>query len=230
MDDMREGLSTTLYDWVGQDTEYGTKSEEQLKEVFINLDKALKYIHNHGYYIVSFDPREIELLNGEVNQVKFNKIMPLPVAYNESNEKKKEDIFLSACLQIGLYTHTLNYLNVDFLKDNFDAFASNMPADDVPYYRGVIERGASVYLCEFLNEKSVRDLKKLEQELGEEADVSQVINPDSIDDTNEDINNRIYKQISGLRESAFISYFTYPIIVFVIAMIFFVICMIILNS
>ncbi len=221
MDNNSNGISTTLYEWVGNDTEYITKSEEQLKEVFINLDKALKYIHNHGYYIVSFDPREIEILDGDVNQIKFNKIMPLPVAYNESNEMKKDDIFLSACLQIGLYTHTLNYLNIDYLKDNFDQFASNMPADDIPYYRGVIERGASVYLCEFLNEKSVRDLKKLEEELGE-SQTPTVINKNNFDDTNEDINNKIYKQINGLRESAFVSYFVYPVILVGIISVFFI--------
>ena len=229
MDNRNNEFSITLYDWVGQDTEYGTKTEEQLKEVFINLDKALKYIHNHGYYIASFDPRQIELINGETNKVKFNKLLPLPMDYSKSNEMKKSDIFLSSCLQIGLYTNTLKYLNVDYLKDNFDAFAANMPSDDVPYYRGVIERGASVYLCEFLNEKSVRDLKKLEEELGEVNEVPEV-NRDNIDDTNEDINDKIYKQISGLREAAFISYFTYPVVVFVIATIFFIICMIILNS
>ncbi len=223
-----EYVSVTLYDWVGQDIEYGTRTEEQLKEVFVNLDKALKYLHNHGYYVVSFDPRNIELLDGEVNQIKFNEIMPLPVVYNESNDKKKEDIFLSACLQIGLYTHTLNYLNVDYLKENFDQFASNMPADDVPYYRGVIERQAGVYLSEFLNEKGKRDLKKLEQELGEEANVSNIPTK-AIDDTNEAINDKIYKQINGLKEAAFVSYFVYPVIVFIIASIFFVIACIVLS-
>jgi len=229
MDNNSNGISTTLYDWVGNDIEYITKSEEQLKEVFVNLDKALKYLHNHGYYIVSFDPREIEILDGDVNQIKFDKIMPLPVTYNESNEKKKEDIFLSACLQIGLYTHTLNYLNVDYLKDNFDQFASNMPADDIPYYRGVIERGAAVYLCEFLNEKSVRDLKKLEELFGD-GKPSTVINKDNFDDTNEDINNKIYKQISGLRESAFISYFVYPVLLVGIITVFFVLSWLLILS
>lgn len=224
----QEMVSRTLYEWVGEDTEYGTRTDEELKEVFVNLDKALKYLHNHGYYVVSFDPRNIEILNEKTNQIRFNEITSLPIAYNESNEKKKEDIFLSACLQIGLYTHTLKYLNVDYLKDNFDSFASNLPSDDVPYYRGVIERGANVYLGEYLNEKSKKDLKKLEEELGEEADIGTVTK--SIDDTNEAINDKIYKQINGLSDSAFISYFMYPVVIVSIISIFFILAwLMILN-
>lgn len=224
----QEMVSRTLYDWVGHDTEYGTRSDEELKEVFVNLDKALKYLHNHGYYVVSFDPRNIEILNEQTDQIKFNYIKSLPIAYNESAEKKKYDIFLSACLQIGLYTHTLKYLNVDYLKDNFDEFASNLPSEDVPYYRGIIERGANVYLGEYLTEKSKKDLKKLEEELGDEADIS-TITRGTVDDTNEAINDKIYKQISGLRDSAFISFFTYPVLIIGIITIFFVITWLVIN-
>ena len=61
----------------------------------------------------------------------------------------------------------MKYLNPDFVKENFDEFAQFIPSGDVPYYRGVIQRGASVYFCEFALEKRNRDLADLEKQLGE---------------------------------------------------------------
>ena len=74
----------------------------------------------------------------------------------------KEDIFNSSLIQVGIYSKSLKYLNPEFLKENFDDFPQFIPQGDVPYYRGVIQRGASVYFCEFALEKRKRDLEDLE--------------------------------------------------------------------
>ena len=52
----------------------------------------------------------------------------------------------------------------DFLKLNFDEFAKFLPDGEAPYYRGVIQRNAPVYLNEFLNEKAKRELEKYKDE------------------------------------------------------------------
>ena len=92
-----------------------------------------------------------------------------------------------------------------------------MPSENVPYYRGVIQRGASVYLCEYDVERRNRDLINLENELGENAskDKSLVKENNRLDLSNFNnnrINDTIYKQISGIRDAAFINYLLVPTI------------------
>ena len=44
-----------------------------------------------------------------------------------------------------------------------------MPEEDIPYYRGVIERGASVYLSSYVGERKKRDLNNLDQQINDEG-------------------------------------------------------------
>ena len=103
-------------------------------------------------------------------------------------------------------------MNIDFLKENFDSFAQFLPSSDVPYYRGVVLRGASVYLCEFYIERRNREFENLNKEFGEtEGNGRSLVksSPNRIDfenDTNNRINDIIYKQINGLRDVAFANY------------------------
>ena len=119
---------------------------------------------------------------------------------------------------ICYYLHIpLSQLNIEFLKENFDSFAQFLPSENVPYYRGVIQRGASVYLCEYDVERRNRDLINLENELGENAskDKSLVKENNRLDLSNFNnnrINDTIYKQISGIRDAAFINYLLVPTI------------------
>ena len=157
-----------LYDWSGRDGEYGTRNEEDLRTVFLNMDIALKYIHDHGYCVKSFSPLDIELLSGSMEQIKFNYLLEMPIDALDRKKLIQEDIFNSSCVQIGIYTNTLKNLRKEFLKSNFDDFAKHIPQSDVAYYRGVIQRNAAVYLSEYALEKRNRDLESLEKELGEE--------------------------------------------------------------
>ena len=201
--------SMSLTEWV-----VAHPSEEDRRAVFLNLDRALKYIHDHGYCIQVFHPSEIEVLNNDDDYIQFLHLMELSSDPMTRKKMIKEDIFNSSLVQIGIYSKSLKYLRPDFLKENFDSFVEFLPQGDVPYYRGVIQRGASVYFCEYALEKRNRDLDELEKELGEmteEVEKQYVKNDISI--TNDAVNDIIYKQINGLRDSAFINWLLVPTVI-----------------
>lgn len=195
-------------------------SEEELREVFLNLDRALKYIHEHGYCIEVFYPTYINVLDNRPDCIQFQKLVELSTDYSEKAEMIKEDIFNSSLLQIGIYTNSLKYLKPDFLRENFDAFAQFIPSGDVPYYRGVVQRGASVYFSEFAAEKANRDLSDLEAQLERESGnsvgkplIKSSANRIETDTVNSKINDQIYKQISGLNDAAFVNVLLIPAII-----------------
>ena len=104
------------------------------------------------------------------------------------------------------------------MKENFDSFAQFLPDGDVPYYRGVIERGASVYLCEYDLEKRKRDLAALEKEVGGENVPTDTSHLDKVD-VNEGINSVIYRQINKTNDAAYINFLVYPAIIFTLSII-----------
>lgn len=201
--------------------------EDELKDVFLNMDVALKYIHEHGYCVEVFYPSMIEILNNSINQIQFTKLMPLPKDGNEKINIIREDLFNSSFVQIGIYSNSLNSLNPDFLRNNFDSFVKFIPNDIVPYYRGVVQRGASVYLCDYIAEKNKRDLEHLEVELaGEGQEIGKQMVKDNGHNigieplSNNKINDRIYQQINNLKDSAFIRVLVLPTIVLLCLLLF----------
>jgi len=211
----------SLYDWYGHDSDYPVRTEEELRDVFLYMDMALKYIHDSGYYVYSFDPRNIILLDGKPDCVLYTIVMKLPSNMMERKKCVQGDIFLSACLQVGIYTNTLKHLNEDFLRDNFDEFAKHLPQGDVPYYRGVIVRNSAVYLCEFDVEKRKRDyesfVKEFEKENGKSSSDDEMINGANkiefalpSNKNNEYIYQTIDKRNSN---AAFVSYLLIPTII-----------------
>ena len=206
--------SIRLDDWINQH-----RSENDLREVFLNMDVALKYIHNHDYCIEVFYPSMIEILNHSPKQIQFKKLMELPHDNFMKKQMIEEDIFHSSLLQIGIYSNTLKYLTPEFLKENFDSFIQFIPSDDVAYYRGVVQRGASVYYSDYSLEKRKRDLEQLESELGGESNGKQMVKNNGHNIglepiSNNKINDQIYRQINGLKDSAFIRILILPTIVF----------------
>ena len=209
--------SVTLSEWVHEHY-----SEDEMRSIFLNMDRALKYIHEHGYCIDVFYPTEINVLNNDDDYVQFKKLVELSKDPSISREMIKEDIFKSSLVQIGLYSNTLNYMNPEFLKENFDSFTQFIPQDDVPYYRGVIQRGASVYYCEYSIERRKRDLEDLEKQLGDLDDADRKViesTPSEAEMTNKKVNDLIYRQISGVYESAaFLNILIIPIVILIIIM------------
>lgn len=202
--------SETLYQWINSH-----HNEEELREVFLNMDRALKYIHDHDYCIEAFYPTEIQVLNNETDHIRFKKLIELPSDPEVRRQWITEDIFRSSLIQIGIYSNSLKYLTPDFLKENFDSFTQFIPSGDVPYYRGIVQRGASVYFCEYAVERRNRDLEELEKELGEDADKEKQLlkTPTNEDITNNRVNDVIYRQINGLKDAAFVNMLLIPTIV-----------------
>ena len=201
--------SVTLSEWVNSH-----RSEEEMRSIFLNMDRALKYIHEHGYCIDVFYPSEINVLNNDDRYVQFKKLVELSKDYEIAKEMKREDIFRSSFIQIGMYTNSLNYLNPEFLKENFDSFAQFIPQDDVPYYRGVVQRGASVYYHEYTDERSKRDYEELSKQLGDDNKIVEI--PKVKDMINTPQNDVIYRQINGVNEAAFLNMALIPIAILVL--------------
>ena len=212
-----EEESETLESWVNSG-----HTQDEYKEVFLNMDRALKYIHEHNYCIRSFVPSKIDILNNSLNQIRFSDIMQMPNDPRMAKNIVKEDIYNSSFIQIGLYTKCLYWLRRDFLKSNFDDFIPHLPESEVPYYRGVVERGAAVYLCEYAEERTKRDLIALEKELNGEQAAANVsaLNFDT-DGINDHINDSIYKQISHKKsDAAFVTALIFPTLVLSLAFVF----------
>ena len=203
--------SITLSEWVNSH-----HSEDEMRSVFLNMDRALKYIHEHGYCIDVFYPTEINVLNNDDKYIQFKKLVELSKDYEIAKEMKREDIYRSSLIQMGLYTNSLNYLNPAVLKEQFDSFAQFVPADDVPYYRGVIQRNASVYFCEYALEKRKRDYEDLEKQLGEGGTkITPISEPSEAEITNKKVNDLIYRQING-NEAAFLNVAIIPLVILMI--------------
>lgn len=214
----------TLAEWLSS----GYSSEE-IHTLFVNMDKAMKYIHGKGYCIDSFNPRKIEILNGALDQIRYEDLSEI----SDDNpaivkEYVRDDIGRSALLQIGIYANCLNNLNPTFLKENFERFEMFLPEGDVPYYKSVVERRAAVYFSDYVNEKSRRDLESLEAELNEVGGTGKGVslvksNGHSLignDTTNKKINDSIYRDLNGINNSAYISLVAIPFIIAVLGLLF----------
>lgn len=202
-----------LLDWTN-----AHHNDEDMREVFLNMDIALKYIHDHGYCIEVFHPSKIEVLNDEPDHIQFDNLMELSQDPVTRKSMIREDIFRSSLVQIAIYTNTIRSLTPDFLREHFDDIARFLPEGDVPYYRGVVQRNALVYFNEYALEKMNRDLIQLEKQVqeseGEPVSASEeryATEPLS----NDKINDAIYKQINGMRDVAFVSYLLVPTIAFI---------------
>ena len=81
-----------------------------------------------------------------------------------------------------------------------------------------MERGASVYFCEYDLEKRKRDLTTLEQEVGD-VDVPDDSPALTVVDVNEEINSVIYRQITKRGDAAYINFLVYPTMMLAIGLI-----------
>lgn len=185
-------------------------SEDELRGIFLNMDIAMKYLHDHGFCVEIFHPLEIFVLNGMADHIKFSAV-PLPTDYSEKEEAIKKDIFNSALVQIGIYTKSLDRITPNFLKEHFDDISILIPEEFVPYYRGVVQRNARVYLSEYTVEKGRRDYQNLANELNM-PDSDKVVNFPAQELRHDDINGRIYASlIKG--KAAFVNYLIIPTLI-----------------
>ena len=82
--------SVTLSEWVSTH-----HSEDEMRSIFLNMDRALKYIHEHGYCIDVFYPTEINVLNNNDNYVQFKKLVELSKEYDIDKYINIENIIRS---------------------------------------------------------------------------------------------------------------------------------------
>lgn len=224
----------TLYDWAF-DGNSCKKNSDDLEDLFINMDKSMRYLHDHGYCVSSFNPYDIEIINGDINYVKFLKIEPISSQYSDlSNNDSivRNNIFLLSCLQIGMYTNTIlnkNY-SPSFLKEHFEDFSNNLPSTYVPYYRGIIERSAGIYLSDFVFEKSNREYMDLQRQLSTDKSTEvESIDKSKVDLLNTTTNDKIYsdsfvaKKSINHREAAFARVLIYPSMILFCVLVIFVI-------
>ena len=73
-------------------------NEEKMREVFLNMDIALKYIHDHNYCVEVFYPSEITVLENKPDHIQFNKLLELSSNPSIKNNMIKEDIFNSSLI------------------------------------------------------------------------------------------------------------------------------------
>ena len=215
----------TLLEWLQK-----YHMQEDLQNLFVNMDIAMKYIHDQGFYIESFALDRIKLLNDSIRLIRFENLAPFPNDITQQKELVRNNIFLSAVLQIGVYANCIQYFNTDtmqFLKENFNQFSMFLPQEDVPYYKGVIERGASVYYSAFVGERKKRELKELDKQLsGVDGGVNSrgkvlvksnglaELSAEDLIPHNEKENGVIYKDLSK-KEAAFARALIYPIMILI---------------
>ena len=202
----------TLYEWFDEQ-----HTEDDKRELFLYMDSAMKYVHELGLCVGVFNPKDIELLNSSTKYVKFDELYDIKdLDYNFQQKIINKDIFESSRFQILEYAKMNLNTPGDFIKEHFDEFTAFIPDKDAPYYRGVIERGASVYFIEYEAERLKREANDIEKELNGTAEVQ---------DNNELeqmlSNNKVNRLIYGedLSKAAFINILLYPTIIIVLVLV-----------
>ena len=196
------------------------KDIPEMKKMFLSLDKKMKLYHNNNYVITSFRVQDIYIYetmdsNGEL---KFDTDFKKYISSDDSDVyTPKDNIFYVACLAVGIYNNCLSYINPDnptFLRNNFSLFAENMPMEVVPYYRGVIERGASVYLSEFVEAREKQEIERMKAEAKEEEE--KLAKKSEI---RKDPLTSIDNDTWGTRDAAFSSIALFPILIAILGII-----------
>ena len=215
--------SITLNEWL-----QSYRTNNQLQNLFVNMDIAMKYIHDQGYYISSFALDRISLLNHSIRQIQFQELAPLPYDISQQKQVVRDNIFMASVLHIGLYAKCLQHFTMNTIpaiKDNFQQFTIFLPPEDVPYYSGIIEKGASVYYSAYVGERKKKDLQNLEKEVSSGENNSSgkrlvktngsAYTAEDFLPQNEEANELIYASLVK-KEAAFARALIYPILVFVL--------------
>ncbi len=152
----------TLKEWCSN---YHTDNE--FLKMFFTMDNTMKYIHNNGYYITNFNPKNIivGITSNDENYVIFNN---LDLMDEDVTNKINNNIYNLAFLEIGLLSETLDYLRPDFLKANFSQFKVFIPDNLVDYYKRVLVNQGHFYLTDYLETKNKKEMAKLSKSLDDE--------------------------------------------------------------
>lgn len=129
------------------------------QKLFYKLDSLMKKLHDMGYAVSSFDVQNIL-----VEPIKFN-----AVREDSENLYVHDNIHELASLAIKIYgsdSETFKKIEkVSITRDNYEMFREFIPSSLEPYYRGIILRGATVYLSDFMKAKRDREIEEGNREL-----------------------------------------------------------------
>ncbi len=215
------------------------KTQDEISNLFFNMDLTMKYLHEHGYCIKSFNPNKITLLNNSEKFIKYDSLLKMTDDNFKNQSLKNEDILNFAFLQIAIYSNCLDYLKLNFVRENFDKFTTFIPSDYVNYFRGIIQRGANVYYSDFIMQLKQRNYDNLVSQFDNENDSNSNTNSfgnlmgsqnpkalvrsngKNIIDSNTRINDNIYNKINRRHDAAFVGTLIFPIIISVVGIILF---------
>lgn len=204
----------TLGEWLSEHNVNKDKEIPDFKKLFYNLDMGMKNLHEKGEYVTSFNINDI-LISGDF--VKYNKTSDL--YYEDSDYFIHKNIFYLSCLAIGVYNDCLNYINpenVEGVKENFSDFATFIPEDVLSYYKGIVERDASVYLSDYVNARVDREINT-NKSLLESADQPLGNSNANKKSSSYSKSTLIGKLYTDDNNGAFIKFILFPVIIILLA-------------
>ncbi len=207
--------SVTLKDWLRE-----SHTTEEYQNLFLVMDMTMHYIHNKGYGILTkrgrdgypeLDTSRVYVLKGETPRVSFFDIDAVDPSYQ--TQLVHDNIYSNAYTAIKAYSNFHEELNHKFLKNNFKEFELFLPEEDVPYYRGIIERDASVYYAEYVQ-------KRLEKQIEKEGGALQGNAKGNVFSKSTEIGRAIASEYSQLDNNiaAFVHLYIFPAIIIFLSM------------
>ena len=139
-------------------------SQEDYQRIFYLMDKTMKQLHDHNYYITNFNPDEITFSH-QGNQISFVEYKQQTTFDNQKEQEIDQNIYNLSFLAVGIYSETLPYLTPQFLKENFQQFKIFLPEEDITYYQSVLTRKNYIYYSDFKDAKNQQQIKKLNDSL-----------------------------------------------------------------
>jgi len=207
----------TLKDWLSE-----PHTKEEYQSLFLVMDMTMHYIHDKGYGVLNkrnqegyplLDTSRVKIITGKLHpQVLFSDIDIVDPSYQR--ELVHDNIYSNAYLAIKTYAGFQEELNHTFLKKNFREFELFLPEEDIPYYRGVIERDASVYYAEYVQKRTQREIER------EGGVITGQAHGNSLSKSTE-IGRQIAGEYSNLDNSsmaAFVHLYIFPAIIILLSM------------
>lgn len=204
----------TLKDWLRQ-----SHTTKEYQSLFMVMDMTMHYIHNQGYGVLpkrgrdgypELDTSRILVVTGENPQVIFSDIDTIEPSYQK--QLVRDNIYSNAYTAIKAYSNFDQELNHKFLKENFREFELFLPEEDVPYYRGIIERDASVYYAEYTQKRIEKQVEKeggslqgLGNSLSKSTDIGKAIASQ-------------YGQLDSNNTAAFVHLYIFPAVILALSL------------
>ena len=126
-------------------------------EVLKALDYIMKYIHEHGYFILDFNPNKIRLIKGKLTVDSFRGLLQ-----KAETDTRGKNINILQAAKIGIMAFNnmkidgnMNQEYFNFIRDNYSKLNPNsiIPEDINEYYGDIFLRGIMGYMVDYINKK-----------------------------------------------------------------------------